>query len=75
MNKDLKSEFKALVLELIQVPDEEREMVISERLDLISPDPNYSNYIFHSEEFVNKDGSFDIDGLAEKVFSYKPIYL
>ena len=75
MTEQLESEFKALVLELIEVPSEEREDEICERLDQISPDPSYSDYIFHSKEFENEDGSFNINGLTEKVFNYKPIYL
>ena len=75
MTEELKSEFKTLVLELIEVPSEEREEIICERLNQISPDPSYSDYIFHSEEFENEDGSFDINGLTEKVFGYKPICL
>ena len=75
MSEQLKSEFKTLVLELIEVPSEDREEIICERLDQISPDPSYTDYIFHSQEFENEDGTFNINGLAEKVFSYKPIYL
>ena len=75
MDELLKSEFKKLVLELIEVPSDDREEAICERLDQISPDPSYSNYIFWSDDFQNEDGSFDINGLADKVFSYKPICL
>ncbi|WP_299775230.1 hypothetical protein [uncultured Pseudoteredinibacter sp.] len=73
--KQVKDEFKALILELLAIPSEERESEVLERLDLISPDPEYTDYIYHSDEFNNRDGSFDIDGYAEKVFSYKPIRL
>ena len=69
------SEFKALVLELIEVPEEAREEKILKRLDQISPDPKYMNYIFHSDEFYRKDESLDIDSLTKKVFNYKPIQL
>ena len=71
----LKIEFIELVKELLKVPSEDREKVICERLDKISPDPNYSDYIFYSDEFSAKDDSFNFEGLTEKVFNYKPILL
>lgn len=72
---DARKEFKILVLELIEVPEDNRESEILERLELISPDPAFLDYIFQSDEFTREDGSFDADTLSEKVFSYKPIEL
>jgi hypothetical protein len=72
---DDKKEFKLLVLELIEVPEDEREMELLKKLNIISPDPEFLDYIFQSEEFYKEDGSFDIDSLTEKVFNYKPIQL
>ena len=71
---DKKEEFKSLVLELLEVPEDDRENEILERLDRISPDPEYMNYIYHCDEFEDGD-DFDIDGFTKKVFSYKPIIL
>lgn len=71
----IREEFIKLILELVEVPDDEREEEILERLDQISPDPNYSDYIYHSYEFYNDDEVLDVDSLAEKVFSYKPVLL
>ncbi|MGX5172437.1 hypothetical protein ACUR5C_00250 [Aliikangiella sp. IMCC44653] len=69
----IKEEFKGLVLELINVPTEIRESEILERLDIISPDPGYMDYIYHSEHYYDDDDNFDAEALTEKVFSYKPI--
>ena len=74
-NPRKKERMKELVLELLSIPDEEREDAILEELDTLSPDPAYTNYIFHSNEFINTDGEFMIDEYLEKVFSYKPIAL
>ena len=71
----MKEEFKTLVLELVEVPEESREAEILERLDQISPDPKYLDYIFHSEKFYRNDNSLDVDLLIQKVFNYKPIQL
>ena len=73
--EDTRREFKELVLELIEVPDERREAEILSRLDEISPDPEYSDYILHSDEFYISENEFDIEALAEKVFNYQPIKL
>ncbi|EGG92800.1 hypothetical protein IMCC1989_2794 [gamma proteobacterium IMCC1989] len=71
---ELKEEFKTLIIELLEVPEEGRERKIIERLDKIAPDPEYMNYIYSCEEFET-EGGFDIDGYTKKVFSYKPILL
>ena len=69
---NIQDEFKFLVSELLAVPDEVREAEILERLDYLSPDPEYTDYIYHSDEFVNEDGNFDLERYTIKVFSYKP---
>lgn len=72
---DNQKEFKSLVLELIEVPEDEREIELLSKLNSISPDPEFLDYIFQSDEFYKEDGNFDIDSLTEKVFNYKPIQL
>jgi len=72
---EIQDEFKSLVAELLTIPEETREIEILERLDFLSPDPEYTDYIYHSDEFVNEDGSFDIERYTNKVFSYRPIQL
>ncbi|MEM9989944.1 MAG: hypothetical protein AAF723_10540 [Pseudomonadota bacterium] len=48
---------------------------ILEKIETLSPDPEISDYIFHSDEFWNEDDDFDIDGVIDKAFSYQPIIL
>ena len=72
----LKHEVVALIKELISLKfTPEREVEICKLLDIKCPDPEWSDYIFHSEEFCNSDGSFDVTRVVEKIFSYKPIQL
>lgn len=70
-----KAEFIALVGELLQLPGEEREAEIFERLDQISPDPAYSDYIYHCDDYCLDDDSMNINKLAQKVFSYQPLII
>ena len=70
-----KPEFKKLITELLEEPSADRECEIMVRLGTISPDPNYPNYIYNSEEYENKDGTIDVEAVTEKVFKYEPILL
>ena len=72
---NIKNEFTSLVKELISIPNEERESEILERLDMISPDPKYLDYIFNSYEFCSEGGELDMKAITKKVFGYKPICL
>ncbi|BCS88465.1 hypothetical protein [Pseudodesulfovibrio sediminis] len=55
------------------LPTEERSDYILSILDKIIPDPNYMEYIYYSDDFVNKDGIFDYEGLIKKCFDdYEP---
>jgi hypothetical protein len=72
---DHQERFIALVIELIAVPSDERESEILEELNRLSPDPEYMDYIYHSDEFYRDDETLNVTALAERVFSYKPIIL
>ena len=56
--------------------EEYQDNLVSE-IDKIAPDPEWLDYVFHSEEFVINADAFEFNyiGLADKVFSYKPIIL
>ncbi len=75
MSKEVEDQFKGLLVELIGVPDDDREAEILEVLDKISPDPAYLDYVFQSDEFYDEDDNLDIDGVVKKVFCYQPIQL
>lgn len=54
---------------------EKEQDLFFDEISILSPDPNWSDYIFHSDEFNKPCGDFDIDGFLEKIFSYNPILL
>lgn len=70
-----KMQMKCLIKALLQAKGESAQDKIYDELRLISPDPEWSDYIFHSSEFYDENEELDIDKLIEKVFSYKPIQL
>lgn len=70
-----REEFRSLLLKLLSIPTEDREAKILTKLDRISPDPAYLDYVYNSMEFYDEDGHLDVDAVVEKVFSYQPIQL
>ena len=74
-NDETKNKVKKLIVELLDIPSEEREKIILGELDTLSPDPGYSDYLYHSREYEKTDGEIDINAVIEKIFSYKPIQL
>ena len=72
----LKNEAILLIKDLLDPDKTEFEVdSIYEKISLISPDPEWSFYIFQSMEFYNKDDELDIEAVVDKIFSYKPISL
>ena len=74
MNQD-RHILKSLLLELLEIPDETREEDLIEEIRKSSPDPDWSDYIYQSDEYSNSDGTIMIDEVLDKIFSYKPIIL
>lgn len=73
--QDKKNEAIVLLRELLTspLPEESRGDEILEELKIIIPDPYFMDYIYHSDDYINKDGSFDYAGLLKKCFDdYKP---
>jgi len=75
MSDEIKCRIRNLLVELIDVPEDNREEEILEILDSIVPDPEYLDYIYQSDEFYDEDDKLDLDGVINKIFSYKPIEL
>jgi hypothetical protein len=75
MMENAKKRLSELILELWNIPSEKRSEEIVEEINKLSPDPSWSNYIFYSEEFVNEDETLNVDGVVNKILSYKPIQL
>lgn len=66
---------KDLLYELVDIPEDEREEQIFEEMNKLSPDPSWSDYIFHSDAFLKDDDSIDIDAVVSKIMEYKVINL
>lgn len=64
-----------LIKDLLSARDEAEQASIAAQLDNISPDPNWSDHIFHSMEFYDQDDVLDIEAVVNRIFSYKPISL
>jgi len=54
---------------------EEEQNKFYDEISKLSPDPYWSDYLFHSNEFFKSQEDFDVQGLIDKMFSYKPILL
>ena len=55
--------------------DEAQQDNVINELHSLCVDPYWMDYIFHSDDYVNADETTDVDGLVDKIFSYKPILL
>lgn len=75
MNKSERDEARELLLELWDFCSEERTDEIFCRLKEILPHPNWSDYLYYSEDYVNGDLGLEVDDLLDKIYSYKPICL
>jgi hypothetical protein len=66
-------ELGLLLAELWDGVTETRSEEIAERANELSPDPDWSDYLFHSEEFVGEEDRLLLEKLLDKIFSYRPI--
>ncbi|MDW9857065.1 hypothetical protein GOB46_32005 [Sinorhizobium meliloti] len=71
-----REKMKRLIIELLDMPDDKclEESIVS-KINTISPDPEWSNYIFQTDNYLRDDGTVDVDAVVEMAFSYKPIVL
>jgi len=70
-----RAELIELISELLTVKGEEEQDAIYEVISNSVVDPLWSGYLFHSDESVNDDEEINIEGLVDKILSYKPIIL
>lgn len=61
------------LVSLDQTEEEEAQIILL--LDRLCPDPEWSKYIFHSDEFYDERSRLDIRAVVNKIFSYKSIIL
>ncbi len=72
---EARAEMEQLITELGNGADEARAGEIAERVNELSPDPNWSDYIFHSDEFIGDEGTLLMEQLLDKILSYRAIQL
>ncbi|BCA63118.1 hypothetical protein HMP09_2352 [Sphingomonas sp. HMP9] len=58
----------------MDVSEKEEDGLIGQ-INKISPDPNWSDYIYQTDAFVSADGAINIDDVLDKIFAYRPIRL
>jgi len=65
-----------LIHKLVSVPETElEEDALFKEISSLVPDPEWSDYVFHSNDYYYVDGNLNIEGIVEKIFSYQPIIL
>lgn len=71
MNDDTKQKITLLLEELINTRcSKSREIEINLKLNQLSPDPFWSDYIFWSEDYVNEDLSINYKKFFDKISEY-----
>jgi hypothetical protein len=72
---DTRARLRVLLAELIAGEGSEQQMdELYEAISRISPHPGWSDFVFHSAEFVRDDGT-DLDGLVDRICAHQPIRL
>lgn len=75
MNDDTKSEIARLIRHMLEQKTEADQDAVYERIDKLSPDPEWSAYIFHSSEFYGETDQLDVQSVVEEIGDYKPTFL
>lgn len=75
MDDEKKSEIARLISQLLSQKTEEEQDEVYDKIDQLSPDPEWSRYVFHSSEFYDEAENLDIEAVVEKIAAYKPIIL
>jgi hypothetical protein len=75
VNGGTKSEIAYLIRQMLSQISEEEQDAVYEKIGRLSPDPDWSIYIFHSPEFYDEAETLDIEGVVEKMAVYKPIII
>lgn len=51
--------------------EEKRESDICLKINNLSPDPKWSNYIFWTDDYIDENDNFLMEKFLDKIFSYK----
>ena len=70
---NVRGELIDLINRLIAVPEtEDEEIRIANRISYLSPDENWSDYLFYSEECVLPGGRVDVECVVDKILGARP---
>jgi len=62
-----------LIHKLVSVPETKiEEDGLFQEISSLVPDPEWSDYVFHSNDYYCVDGKLNIEDVVEKIFSYLP---
>ena len=74
-NIKTRKELIELISEYFNEEDEKKQDVLYDSITNSVVDPQWADYIYWSDEFVTDDEKVNIEGLVDKILSYKPILL
>jgi hypothetical protein len=75
MNND-REILRDLLIRLVSIDASEKEEAsLIGRINMISPDPRWSDYIYQTDAFISADGAININDVLDKIFAYRPIRL
>lgn len=72
---DARQQISELLPRLVNSQSEEEQDELFQRISILSPDPGWSDYVFHSKEYETETGELKIDEVVEKIMSYRAILL
>ncbi len=64
-----------LIEDLLSSKNEDEQLIIYNKISDIVLDPEWSDYIFHSYEYYDENDNLNVELVADKIISYKPIIL
>lgn len=76
MNGEATGELRILLSRVVLTDlSDVEEMALVARINQLSPDPEWTDYIFYSDEFFDSHGNLDVDRLISRMAAYRPITL
>ena len=75
-NSEKREKLVELILKLIQLEYEEfEEPVVLDEITRLSPDPSWSDYVFHDRQYDGISDEEFVPIVVDRIMSYKPITL
>lgn len=68
-----KFELVSAITRLMESENEKDQDILANDISINTLDPQWMDYIFQSDTYILEDGTLDIQAVADKIISYKPI--